>query len=180
MTEGFNQLTGSKVLLRPFLQSDITPEYISWLNDPDVVRFSNQRFIKHTEESCRAYLESFRGTPNLFLSVRTKANDLPAGTMTAYFSLPHGTVDMGILIGRKSVWGLGYGQDAWETLLDWLFYSRGVRKVTAGTLSCNNPMKRIIEKSGMLFEGLRRQQEIVEGVAYDLLYYGKISEAPKI
>lgn len=174
MTEGFNQLTGSKILLRPFLQSDITPDYISWLNDPEVVRYSNQRFIKHTEESCRAFWGSFQDTSNLFLSVRRKSDSLPIGTMTAYFSQHHGTVDMGILIGQKSVWGMGYGQDAWETLLWWL-NSRGIRKVTAGTLSCNKPMKRIIEKSGMCFEGLRRQQEIVGGVAYDLLYYGKIN-----
>jgi hypothetical protein len=116
MTEVFNQLTGSKVLLRPFLQSDITPEYISWLNDPEVVRYSNQRFIKHTEATCREYWKSFRGTPNLFLSIRNQANDLPVGTMTAWISLPHGTVDIGILIGKKIC--LGYWD--WSGCLGYL------------------------------------------------------------
>jgi RimJ/RimL family protein N-acetyltransferase len=179
MIKGFDQLQGKKVFLGPFLQSDITSEYVSWLNDPEVVRYSNQRFSRHTKKSCNSYWESFQNTSNLFLIVRMKSGGLPIGTITAYFSQQHGTVDMGIMIGQKTTWGMGYGQDAWETLLNWLLNSAGVRKVTAGTLSCNDPMRRIIEKSGMCFEGLRRQQEIVEGVAYDLFYYGKLGNGLK-
>ncbi len=173
MTEGFNQLVGRKVLLRPFLPSDITPEYISWLNDPEVVRYSNQRFIKHTEASCRAYWETFRDTPNLFLSVRTQADDLPVGTMTAYVSLPHGTVDIGILIGRKSVWGTGIGQDAWDALVRWYIEQRRIRKVTAGALSSNKGMIRIMERSGMHCEAIRPKQELLDGEPLDMHYYGK-------
>lgn len=173
MTESFAQISGRKVLLRPFLQSDITSEYISWLNDPEVVRHSNQRFIRHTESSCRAYWESFLNTPNLFLSVRTLADDLPVGTMTAYVSLPHGTVDVGILIGRKSMWGTGVGQDAWDTLVNWFIEHRRIRKVTAGALSSNKGMLRIMERSGMYCEAIRPKQELLDGEALDMHYYGK-------
>lgn len=173
MTEGFDRLLGRKVLLRPFLQSDITPEYISWLNDPEVVRHSNQRFVLHTESSCQAYWESFLNTPNLFLSVRTLADDLAIGTMTAYVSLPHGTADIGILIGRKSVWGTGVGQDAWNTLVNCLIDQPSIRKVTAGTLSSNAAMIRIMERSGMCCEAIRPKQEMLDGEPLDLHYYGK-------
>ncbi|MGO0790224.1 GNAT family N-acetyltransferase [Herbaspirillum seropedicae] len=173
MIKRFDQLRGRSVVLRPFLTSDITPEYVSWLNDPEVVRHSNQRFIQHTASSCLAYWESFRNTPNLFLSVRTLADDLAVGTMTAYVSVPHGTVDIGILIGRKSVWGTGVGQDAWDTLVNWLIEQQHVRKVTAGTLSSNKGMLKIMERSGMHCEAIRPKQELLEGEPMDLHYYGK-------
>lgn len=173
MHKGFTQITGRKVLLRRFLQSDITPEYISWLNDAEVVRYSNQRFIKHTELSCRAYCDSFLNTSNLFLTIRTLDADLAIGTMTAYFSLPHETVDIGILIGRKSVWGSGVGQDAWNTLVNWLIEDQRVRKVTAGTLSSNKAMIRIMERSGMHREAIRPKQELLDGEPLDLHYFGK-------
>lgn len=173
MTQSVVQLSGRKVLLRPFLQSDITPEYISWLNDPEVVRHSNQRFVLHTESSCRAYLDSFRNTPNLFLSVRTLTDNLFIGTMTAYVSLPHGTVDIGILIGQKSMWGSGIGQDAWDTLLNWFIEHRRIRKVTAGALSSNKAMIRIMERSGMRREAIRPKQELLDGEPLDICYYGK-------
>ena len=49
------------------------------------------------------------------------SDDRQIGTMTAYISVHHGTVDVGIMIGAKSVWGEGYGQDAWNTFVNWLF-----------------------------------------------------------
>lgn len=173
MKERFDRLVGGKILLRPFLQSDITAEYTSWLNDPEVVRYSNQRFIRHTQTSCRAYWESFRDTPNLFLSVRTLTDDLPVGTMTAYVCLPHGTVDIGILIGQKSLWGAGIGQDAWSALLTWLERQKDVRKITAGTLNINKGMIRIMERSGMQCEAIRSKHEIVGGEICDVLLYAK-------
>lgn len=175
MNESFAQISGCKILLRPFLQSDITPEYISWLNDPEVVRYSNQRFIKHTETSCRAYLDSFRGTPNMFLSVRTLVSNRQVGTMTAYVSLLHETVDIGILIGRKSMWGTGVGQDAWDTLINWFITDRRIRKVTAGTLSENKGMLRIMERSGMRREAILPGQELLAGKPLDVYRYAKYS-----
>ena len=176
MREYFDQLRGQKVFLRPFLASDITPEYVSWLNDPDVVRYSNQRFIEHTLSSCHAYWESFHNTPNLFVSVRCLENDSAIGTMTGYVSLPHQTVDIGILIGRKSVWGSGMGQDAWDTLLTWFIGQQGIRKVTAGTLGCNKAMLRVMERSGMHCEAIRPKHELLDGKPEDIHYYGKYSQ----
>ncbi len=173
MIEGFDTLLGRKIYLRPFQKSDITTEYISWLNDPDVVRYSNQRFVTHTESSCLAYWQSFLNTPNLFLSLRMQADDMAIGTMTAYFSPPHGTVDIGILIGQKSVWRQGVGQDAWDTLVNWFIEMRRVRKVTAGALSSNKAMIRTMERS---CEAIRPKQELLDGEAVDLYFYGKYGQ----
>lgn len=169
----FDSLSGSKVILRPFERTDITPEYVAWLNDPQVVRYSNQRFVRHTEESCLRYYESFANTGNLFVSVRTSGNNSAVGTMTAYVSSQHETVDLGIMIGDRSVWGHGIGQDAWNTLLDWLVIQCRARKVTAGTMRCNEPMVKLMERSGMVLEGVQKKQELLNGIPQDLLYYGK-------
>lgn len=172
----FDTLVGSKVLLRPFTLADITPEYVAWLNDPVVVRYSNQRFLRHTEESCRRYYDTFANTPNLFVSVRTKSDNLTVGTMTAYVSPHHETVDIGIMIGRRSVWGSGLGQDAWDTLLDWFLNERRIRKVTAGTMRCNRAMIKLMERSGMVIEAVRREQELLNGIPEDILLYGKFRD----
>jgi [ribosomal protein S5]-alanine N-acetyltransferase len=164
-------LSGHQVTLRPFRATDITPAYLGWLRDPEVVRFSNQRFRTHTEENCAAYLASFHGTANLFLSVVRHADERPVGTMTAYVSAQHGTADLGILIGDRTCWGRGFGLDAWQTLMDHLFQHAGLRKITAGTLRPNVGMVRIMERAGMHLEGVRERQEIIEGVPVDALLY---------
>ena len=166
-------LHGDKVDLFPFVTSDVTDTYIGWLNDPEVTQFSNQRFLKHDHDSCMKYLATFFNSNNLFLSVRRRDYGQAIGTMTVYFSAHHGTADVGILIGERTVWGMGYGQDAWSTVIGWLSCHRAIRKVTAGTVAGNHGMITLIERSGMELEAVRKNQEIVEGKPADLLYYAK-------
>jgi len=170
-------LVGEVTRLLPFNESNITSTYISWLNDPLVVRFSNQRFKHHSKESSFEYLASFQGTDNLFISIRSLSGEEAIGTMTVYKSKQHSTADIGILIGNKSIWGKGYGLDAWKTLSHWLINSCNVRKITAGTLSGNIGMKTIFERSGMKFDGARVGQEIVEGFPMDVIYYARFSNS---
>ena len=96
--------------------------------------------------------------------------------MTAYIARPHGTVDVGLMVGERSVWGKGIGQDAWDILCNWLLGPDvGLRKLTAGTARPNVAMVRIMERSGMQIEAVRREQEIIEGEAVDLVYYARFS-----
>jgi RimJ/RimL family protein N-acetyltransferase len=171
------EIRGLKVLLRTFSLEDINDRYFAWLNDPLVVRYSNQRFLTHDRESCVRYLNSFSGTDNLFVSVRRLDTNQAIGTMTAYISRRHGTVDVGIMIGDKSVWGGGYGQDAWNTFTNWLLAQGSIRKLTGGALACNAAMIRIMERSGMQLEAVRKSQEIVEDVPQDIQLFARFRDA---
>jgi RimJ/RimL family protein N-acetyltransferase len=177
LKETFTALAGDKVVLKPFVQSDGTPEYVAWLNDPVVVKYSNQRFAHHTQASCTTYLAGFENTGNLFIKIEQKADGLFVGTMTAYVSPVHQTADVGIMIGHRPAWGKGLGQDAWSTLLNWLLHQDSIRKVTAGTMRCNTAMVNLMERSGMILEAVRPKQELLDGVPQDLLYFGKFSDA---
>lgn len=167
------RLQGLRVHLRAMRASDIGDTHLGWLQDPEVVRFSNQRFATHSLESCRRYLESFEGGPHLYASIRRSADDRALGTLTAYRSRPHGTADIGILLGERSVWGQGFGGEAFALLADWLAAQPGMRKLTCGTLACNPGMRRIAERAGFHEEGRRRAQEIVDGRAEDIVYFAR-------
>ena len=173
MSYDFDMLSGNKVSLQRFDEACITPEYLSWLNDPKVVCYSSQRFREHTDQTSRTYLATFNNSPNLFLAIRMRDSLQMVGTMTAYVAEVHGTADIGLMIGDRAQWGKGIGLDAWQTLINYLLTVRKVRKVTGGTLRCNVGMIRIMERSGMQMEAVRVQQQMVEGEAQDELYYAK-------
>lgn len=173
MLQNFNALNGNQVSLHWFDESCITADYLGWLHDPEVVRYSGQRFREHTEQTCRAYLTTFSDSANLFLAMRMRYDGRMVGTMTAYVALPHGTADMGLLVGDRSQWGKGLGLDAWQTLMQYLLVERRIRKVTGGTLRCNVGMVRIMERSGMQLEAVRPRQQLVDGEVQDELYYAK-------
>jgi RimJ/RimL family protein N-acetyltransferase len=89
---------------------------------------------------------------------------------------PHRTADIGILVGDKNYWGLGMGQDAWDTFGNWLLNFGGMRKITGGTVSGNAAMIRIMERFGMIREAVRYKQQIFDGITHDVLYYAKFNE----
>jgi RimJ/RimL family protein N-acetyltransferase len=175
MVEISFSLIGNMIVLKPFLVADINDAYIGWLNDKNVMKFSNQRFFVHSMESCLRYQASFEGTDNLFMGIFRLSDDKLIGTLTAYVASNHGTVDVGIMIGDYSVWGMGYGLDAWITMTNWLLARKDIRKLTAGTLACNSGMIKLMERSGMVLEAIRKSQEIVEKCPVDMLYYAKFN-----
>jgi [ribosomal protein S5]-alanine N-acetyltransferase len=166
-------LCSRRLRLRRFAQTDLTPRYLGWLRDPEVTRYSNQRFVQHTLERCQSYFDSFSGSPHLFIAIDERESDTTIGTMTVYAAPPHQTADVGILLGERAVWGRGYGKEAWCTLIDWLLSTARVRKVTAGTLACNASMLRLLHASGMQHEATRRAQELVDGQPQDIVYYAR-------
>jgi [ribosomal protein S5]-alanine N-acetyltransferase len=168
-------LTTPRLVLRPFADADIDAAYLSWLADPEVTRFSNQRFRTHSESSARAYLDSFAGTPNHFVALTLRSTDRKIGTMTAYVSPQHRTADLGLLIGERSAWGQGYGLEAWTALMEALFAHLELRKITAGTLRPNTGMLKIMERSGMHEEAVRTRQELLAGKEEDVLYFARFA-----
>ena len=94
-----------RLRLRPFHAADISASYLSWLNDPEVTRFSNQRFKQHTAESSAAYLESFAGNGNSFLLIEQLMDLRPIGTVTVYRDNRHLTADIGLMVGDRQCWG---------------------------------------------------------------------------
>jgi RimJ/RimL family protein N-acetyltransferase len=171
-SKGALHLSGAVVELRSFAPEHLTESYLGWLRDPQLMRFSNQRFRPHTMDSCRAYLDSFAGTNNLFMAIHHEGTFV--GTITAYRSAEHGTANIGLLIGAGAQ-GKGLGKDAWTTLLAHLL-ATGTRKVTGGTLRVNLAMVRIMQGCGMQPDGVRVGQELVDGVAHDILHFAKFTQ----
>jgi hypothetical protein len=176
MQYDFDQLTGRQVLLHRFDEACITPNYMGWLHDAEVLRYSSQRFREHTYQTSRAYLATFNNSPNLFLAIRMRDSLQMVGTMTAYVAELHGTADIGLMVGDRAQWGKGIGLDSWQTLMDYLLMGHRIRKVTGGTLRCNVGMVRIMERSGMQLEAVRVGQQMVEGDTQDEVYFAKFGK----
>lgn len=172
----FIAIHGEHVILSEFRELDITEEYIAWLNNPSVVKYSRQRFLKHTYESCLQYFNGFEGTEDVFIKINRKFDGLFVGTLTIYYEKSSGAADVGILIGCESVWGTGIGQNAWNTVLNWLLSQRPIQSVTAGAMSNNVAMIRIMENSGMVVEAVVAEKETKGDLSQPFVFY-RISNA---
>lgn len=169
MTES-SVITTARLRIEPFTTNHLSSRYVAWLQDPDVVRYSEQRYRTHTLQSCREYAESFTGTPNRFWAIIEVTSGLGhIGNMNAYMDPRHLVADLGILIGEKEAWGKGYASEAWRAVCNHLF-AAGMRKITAGTLSVNYAMLQVMRNADMKPDGCRVHQCLWEGREVDILH----------
>lgn len=190
-------LTTSRLLLRPYYAGMVTDDHVKWLNDPEVVRYSEQRHKRHTLESCHAYVNEIATNPDSHIwSVEAKVGAVveakagtvivgdgtaktteyyaSIGTITAHVDRPNGVANVGILIGEKSFWGKGYGQESWLIVCNWLFDTQEVRKIEMGCHYENRAMRELALTCGMHLEAVRHDHFVVDGNPQHLLLYAKM------
>ena len=86
-----------------------------------------------------------------------------------------GLAEAGYYIARAK-WGRGYATEILAALIDYCFLGLGLHKVMA-TCDCRNlGSARVMEKSGMVREGLLRRQRASGGIWVDECFYGILRE----
>ena len=113
------KILSTKLIIRNFKLSDINDNYIGWLNDNELLKFSRNRFIKYNKKKCQNYYYSFKKTDNLFLAILDRNYKL-IGTLTCYFSCNKKICDIGILLGDKKYMSRGLAKQAWILLIKFL------------------------------------------------------------
>lgn len=161
--------------LEPFEDRHATAAYVGWLNDPEVVRFSELRHSRHTAESCAAYRVGMAAAGNPYWAIEWGVDGAHVGNVAAAIDRSNGVGDLSIIVGVSSARGRGVGRAAWRLALDWLIGPCGLRKATGGTMAANTPMRRLFEASGMTLEGRRPEQFLLNGAPVDLLLYGVLA-----
>jgi len=165
------QMSDGDVVIRDFNEHQITPEYLSWLNNKEHMKFSNQRHHSHTYESALKYLKSFEYSDSYFLSIESKENHL-LGTCTVYYDPHNHVANVGLLISPTSS-NKGVATSVFRTLLTNLPTLLQLNKITAGTCEANIQMLKVIEKSGMTYEYSCRNEFLLDGKYLDNLMYAK-------
>lgn len=149
-------LDGKAINLLPFQDYHLTDRYVGWLNDPLVVKFSEQRHRQHSLESCRGYVESCRAGNTLLWAIETK-DAVHIGNISATVDRYNRVADIGILLGERSSWGKGIGSEAFHLLITFLLNEGNMRKITSGTMSENMAMLNLMETAGM------KREAVIEG-----------------
>ena len=165
-------ISSETLSLVPFGVSHITSDYIGWLNDRVLMKYSEQRHRHHDQSTCHLYLQSMLSAHHYFWAIINCSDNIHIGNITAYLDRPNLTANLAIMIGHSSAKGRGFGLAGWQLAMEHLF-KQGIRKVGAGTMSINHPMIAIFQKSGMTTEGVLKDHFIVDNQLCDMILAAK-------
>tara|TARA_B110000238_G_C16037858_1_gene400454 strand:- start:368 stop:886 length:519 start_codon:yes stop_codon:yes gene_type:complete len=167
-------LKTKKLIIRPFKKAYISKKYISWLNNKEITQYSEQRHLTHNYKNCLEYYEFLKEKKHPFYAIFINEDkEKHIGNMVAYIDHNNLTANITILIGESNYWGSGYGLEAWNIFIRYLFEKYKLRKVWAGTVRDNKGMLRIMKRSGMIKDGLRKKERYINNKEMDIIYAAK-------
>jgi [ribosomal protein S5]-alanine N-acetyltransferase len=145
-----------------------------WLRDKDVTRYSEQRHVEHTLSTQLRYVNSFTGKSRLW-AIWLASTGEHIGNISAPHDEPNNVSDVAIMIGEKSMWGKGFGAEAWNAVCEHLLHRDGgnIRKLEAGCMKANEPMLKIIRRSKFTQEGERLNHFLLQGAPISAVLFGR-------
>ncbi len=155
-----------------FEKQHLTSQYVGWLNDPEVVQFSEQRHKKHTIKSCTSYFNQQKRSDNLFLAIEFKNLNKTIkhlGNIGVFIDRNNAYGDISILIGEKEFWGKGTAYHSIKGILPYLFEKEKLNLISCGTASCNLGMIKVMEKLGMTPKITFPDRFVINNQTYNLI-----------
>ena len=136
------------ISIKKFRQSDIDKEYLSWLNNKKLMKFSrHSKEIFDKTKAINFYQEMKRQNNFFFVILLKKQSEKKIGTLIGYTTKKNKSCNLGILVGRQ---GKGYGKKAYKIAIDYIF-KYGYKSIIGGSLATNLAMIKIFKNSGMKF-----------------------------
>src|SRR5688500_4541717 len=176
----FNKkLSSERLEYKPLDSSYCTPQYLQWLNDPEVNRYL-EIFDTYTEAQLKQYLASVEANDRLlFWAIHIKSNGKHIGNIKIDpINRYHGYGEYGIMMGDREEWGKGYAAEASRTIIDYCFREEGLRKITLGVVAENAGAVHLYKKLGFETEGTYKKHGLYNGRYCDLLRMALFNPKP--
>jgi len=171
-------IEGGQIYLREVRTSDVGENYYRWLNDPEVNRYLETRYIPRSLQNIREFVERMDGNQDeIFLAICLKGDHRHVGNIKlGPINWIHRFGDVSLLIGEKSCWGKGAGTEAIRALTAFAFDVLNLNKLRAGCYEDNTASARAFMKAGFMQEGVLKRQWQADGRFQDELLFGLCRE----
>lgn len=161
--------TGKLVRLRSYKKEDI-PLALEYINDEEV----NKNLMPgipypFTLEDQEKWYSNQSATKDIYNFAMETLEDgkYIGGCGVNSVDWKNSHVEIGIFIGDKKCWSKGYGTDALQLLIDFIFNEMNIHKIKLSVYSFNKRAIRCYEKCGFKQDGVLREEIFKNGRYYD-------------
>ena len=150
-----------RLILRRFTMEDVEPMFLGWATDPEVcmhMTWPPHENMEVTRELLERWTGSYGAADYYNWAIVLKENGpKPIGNIsTAHVKEITLCATMGYCMSRAH-WGKGIMTEALTAVIDFFFDEVGFNRIDADHAVDNPASGRVMEKSGMRYEGTHRQ-----------------------
>ena len=166
------QTDDSNLFLKVIKPGDVTDEYVNWLNDYEIVKFTNQKYGEQTRKRVEQFVQEQLLSMNVLLYGIFWSNKHIGNIKLGPIDFNNKVAEISYFIGNKNLWGLGITTKTIKTIVLIAFEELDLEKATAGCYSLNTGSQKVLKNNGFIIEGTRKKQSIFEGERVDSLIFG--------
>ena len=159
------------------LQLEDAPDVFAYASDPEVARYttwSAHRSLEDSLEFVRAQLRAYEEGQVAPWAMVDRQSGRVIGTAGFVAWAPvHARAEIGYAMGR-AYWGRGLMTEAVRAILRFGFEHMGLNRIEGRCMPENPASARVMEKAGMRYEGLLREQMYIKGRFIDLKVYAML------
>lgn len=169
------RIRGQHIWLRPLTEDDVGEDYLGWMHDPLVNQYLESRDEVQTLDTLREFVRNMNASPrdHLFGIFSMESGDHIGNIKVGSVRQPHRSADLGLIIGRRSAWGEGYGTEAISLATRHAFEELDLNKLWAGMYSENMGSYHAFIKAGYREVGRFRRHILFKGRFIDSILVEK-------
>jgi len=159
------------LLLRKFKKDD-AQDVFEYGSDAETLRYLFWSGIATVEEAKQAIVNVYWSRPGFF-AIELKGKCI--GCIDIRLEPEHEKSGFGYVLNRQH-WGKGYMTEALCAVLALCFAKLDLNRVESNHFAGNDGSGRVMEKCGMVMEGIGKQEAKAKGIFYDVVHYGITKE----
>lgn len=176
MKENYNEILHENqtiicesIILRKFKGTD-AQDVLEYSSDEETVKHLIWAGAKTLEEAKESIYNNYLSAPGTF-AIALKENDKCIGDISIKMNATHERAVFGYMLSR-AYWGRGIMSEALNAVLTLCFDKLELHRVEGGHFTGNEASGRVMEKCGMVKEGVARGVYKAHGVFRDEVRYG--------
>lgn len=168
---------GERCYLRILTVADVSQDYVDWMNDPEIMRFTEARFQSWSQEDIKNFVQQCEESDgNYLFGIFDKETNVHIGNIKlGPVNRHHRYASIGLVIGRKDYWGKGIGTEAIRLVCEFGFNDLKLRKLTAGAYATNKASIKAFQKCGFRGEGQLKRHYLDDGCYVDAVLLGRLN-----
>lgn len=166
-----------QIFLKLIKTSHVTKLYAKWMNDYEVVKYTEQKFKRHTIADIKKFVKQKINSPINFLygififdKKKIHIGNLKIGPINKI----HQTAEISYFIGEKKYWKIGIGSQAVKKAIEISKKKYKLKKLIAGCYSVNKGSIKVLKKNKFKKEALLKSQIFFENKRIDKIIFGLV------
>ena len=161
-----------KIFIKTLVLEDVEEQYVDWLNDYEIIKFTEQKDFKHTMDSTKDFVaKKYFSKNDLLFGIFVEG--LHVGNIKlGPIKFEHMVAEISYFIGNKEFWGKGIASKCVKTIVQFAIVDLGLKKINAGYYENNIGSAKVFQKCGFVIEGIRHSDVSFENNRINLVLVG--------